>query len=262
MKISVLVENHDSEICGGEHGLSLFIEIGETKVLFDTGSSSLFIENAVKMGVDVNSAQYVVLSHGHYDHGNGLAYLINKELVCHVGSFVERFRKADHKPIGLPLTLQQAHSRFTLVLSESPVELGEGLYFMGEIPRRMSHEIQPAFSYLASGEDDPIMDDSALVYSTPLGNMIITGCSHSGICNIIEHAMAITGDMRTYMVIGGLHLKELNESVYKTMDYLKDQGVKHLYPVHCTDESVVEALKNALPETEVKSVKTGDTLEF
>lgn len=62
MKISVLVENHDGDMCSGEHGLSLFVEVGDVKVLFDTGSSPLFIKNAVKMGLDIHSANYVVLS--------------------------------------------------------------------------------------------------------------------------------------------------------------------------------------------------------
>ncbi len=265
MKISVLVENHDGDMCSGEHGLSLFVEVGDVKVLFDTGSSPLFIKNAVKMGLDIHSANYVVLSHGHYDHGNGLEYLINKELVCHTGCFINRYRKSDQKPIGLPLTLQQARDRFTLVMSEEPIELGEGLFFMGEIPRRINHERfidNEGFSYLTGGVGDPILDDSALVYETPLGNIIITGCSHSGICNMVERAMTITGDMRTYMIIGGLHLRELNEKVYKTVAYLKEHDIKYIYPIHCTDESVVSYMENTLTDTSIKRIKSGDILDL
>jgi len=265
MKISVLVENHSGETCTGEHGLSLFIEWGDLKVLFDTGSSALFIKNAVKMGLDIHATNYVVLSHGHYDHGNGLEYLINKELICHTGCFVQRFRKLDDKSIGLPLTLKQVRDRFTLVMSEEPVELGEGLFFMGEIPRRVEHEMinkNDGFSYLVDGSDDMIYDDSALVYGTPMGNIIITGCSHAGICNMIERAMTITGDMRTYMVIGGLHMQSLNDKVYKTISYLKEQDIKYIYPIHCTDGTVVEMMRSEMPNTEIRSVQTGDVIEI
>ncbi|GKT33896.1 hypothetical protein ADUPG1_002691, partial [Aduncisulcus paluster] len=154
--------------------------------------------------------------HGHYDHGNGLSYLINKELVCHVGCFVERYRKKDNTSIGLPLTLKQAQKRFTLRMSDSPVELYDNVYFMGGVPRVFDFEKAPAFSVLKDGTDDPILDDSAIVVKSAYGNIIITGCSHSGICNIIERATNITRDVRTYAIIGGLHLKEVDDRVKET----------------------------------------------
>jgi len=260
MNIHVLVENNRGDKCDGEHGLSLFLEIGEVKILFDTGQSALFIENAVRMGIDVNSAHFVVLSHGHYDHGNGLSYLINKELICHVGCFVERFKKKDDGPIGLPITLQQAQDRFSLRMTDSPIELYEDIFFMGGIPRVFDFEATEAFSYLKDGEDDPILDDSAIVVKTTKGNIIITGCSHSGICNIIERATNITRDVRTYAIVGGFHLKEVNERVKETIAFIDEIGVKHLYPIHCTSETVVGAFKSGLPNTKVNSVKAGDSL--
>lgn len=258
IKINVLVENHAGNACLSEHGLSLFLELGKTKILFDTGQSSLFIKNAVNMGIDVNDADYVVLSHGHYDHGNGLSYLINKQLVCHIGCFVERFRKRDDKPIGLPLTLKQAQAQFSLSMSDAPMLMDENVYFMGEIPRRLSFEASEPFSYLSDGRDDPIMDDSAVVIKTDKGNVIISGCSHAGICNIVEHAITITGDVRTYAVFGGLHLAEVNDRVEKTIEYLANSGVKFLYPVHCTSDEVVDALKLGLEDVEVRGVIAGD----
>lgn len=260
MNIHVLVENHGNTEFEGEHGLSLFLEIGELKVLFDTGQSSLFIKNAVKMGIDVNSAHFVVLSHGHYDHGNGLDYLIDKELVCHVGSFVDRYRKKDNAPIGLPLSLQEAQKRFTLRLSSAPMELHPNVYFMGEIDRKYTFETPAAFSYLDGGSDDPILDDSAIVIKTELGNVIITGCSHSGICNIVRQAIFITGDVRTYAVFGGFHLKDVNEQVKQTVKVLEDSGVKYIYPVHCTSQEVVDTLRLQLPHVVVQGVTAGQSL--
>lgn len=260
MNIHVLVENNSNEFYEGEHGLSLFLEIGELKVLFDTGQSSMFIKNAVKMGIDVNSAHFVVLSHGHYDHGNGLDYLIHKELVCHIGSFVDRYRKKDDAPIGLPISLQEAQKRFTLRMTSAPMELHPHVFFMGEVERKYPFEKPAAFSYLEGGKDDPILDDSAIVIKTDQGNVIITGCSHSGICNIVRQAISITGDVRTYAIFGGFHLHEVNDQVRKTIEVLKNTGVKYLYPVHCTSEEVVNAMRLALPDVKVQGVTSGQSL--
>lgn len=259
MNVHVLVENNEGPGYEAEHGLSLFLEIGELNILFDTGQSALFIKNAVKMGIDVNKAHFVVLSHGHYDHGNGLSYLINKELVCHVGCFVRRFRIKDDSDIGLPISLQEAQDRFLLRMSDAPTELYKDVFFMGGIPRQFAFEEPGAFSYLNNGKLDPILDDSALVVKTEKGNVIITGCSHSGICNIVKRAMDITGDVRTYAIIGGLHLKENNTQLMETIKYLNGLGVKKMYPIHCTKKIVVDRIKSMMPHTSVKSVKTGDS---
>lgn len=258
MNIHVLVENNEGIGYESEHGLSLFLEIGELKILFDTGQSALFIKNAVKMGIDVNKAHFVVLSHGHYDHGNGLSYLINKELVCHIGSFVKRFRNRDGSEIGLPLTLKEAQERFILRMSDAPTELYKDVFFMGGIPRKYDFESSKLFSYLESGQGDSILDDSALVVKSEKGNIIISGCSHSGICNIVDHAISITGDVRTYAIIGGLHLKHKDLQLEETIKYLNAIGVKKIYPIHCTDKLVVDHMKEKMLGTSVMTVRTGD----
>lgn len=88
---------------------------------------------------------------------------------------------------------------------------------------------------IVNGEkiDDTINDDSAIVYKSEKGLFVITGCSHSGICNIIEYAKKVCNDDRIYGVIGGFHLFDVNERLEKTIDYLKENNIELLYPCHC-----------------------------
>ena len=96
MKLSVLTENTAGAYFFAEHGLSYFIEYDNKKILFDTGASDVFLKNAEKLKIDINSADCIVLSHGHWDHGNGLKYLQNKPLICHPTVFFKRYRKAEN----------------------------------------------------------------------------------------------------------------------------------------------------------------------
>ena len=102
LAITILTEN----VAGGkflaEHGLSYLLEIDSEQILFDTGHSDVFLKNAERLGIEIKSnVQTVVLSHGHWDHGDGLRFLENKKLITHPASFLKRFRKADHSPVGL-----------------------------------------------------------------------------------------------------------------------------------------------------------------
>lgn len=107
---------------------------------------------------------------------------------------------------------------------------------MGEIPTLNNFE--PRYSIgksIVNDEkiDDTINDDSAIVYKSDKGLFVITGCSHSGICNIIEYAKKVCNDTRIYGVIGGFHLFDVNERLEKTISYLKENNIKLLYPCHC-----------------------------
>ena len=121
MKISILTDNHAGSFCQAEHGLSYLIEFDGKKLLFDTGQSDLFLRNAVIMGVNPEDADMIILSHGHFDHGNGLGHLGGGKLICHPGCFSARFRKHDHTYIGLKYTSDELSSgsafRLPMVLS-------------------------------------------------------------------------------------------------------------------------------------------------
>lgn len=107
---------------------------------------------------------------------------------------------------------------------------------------------------MANGEwvDDYIKDDTALVYKSYNGIFIITGCSHSGICNIVEYAKTVCEENRVLGILGGFHLFEDDKQLGKTIEYLRSCNVKHIYPCHC-----VSLLARAKLMEQLSVVETG-----
>lgn len=241
MKLKVLEDNNTfiDMYYLAEPGVSYYIEDDNEKILFDTGYSAVVIENAKKMDINLNDVNKLVISHGHDDHTGGLRYFFEEkrtiELIAHPECF-------DYKEdstglyIGSPLSKEELSKVCLLNLSKKPVKISEHITYLGEIP--ILNDFEQRYSIgksIVNGEkiDDTINDDSAIVYKSEKGLFIITGCSHSGICNIIEYAKKVCGDDRIYGVIGGFHLFEVNERLDKTINYLKENNIKLLYPCHC-----------------------------
>lgn len=259
MKISVLAENYAGVYTRAEHGLSYLIEYEGKKVLFDSGQSDLFLENASKMGLKTGEADFIVLSHGHFDHGNGLEYLTHGNLICHPGCFTKRFRGADRKPIGLKNTKVELSAKFNINTTIAPYYIGNKICFLGEIPRLTDFESKSTSFIFENGDPDFVTDDSAIALIKYDGLFIITGCGHAGIVNTIEHAKKITGLNMVSGILGGLHLKEINLQTHETIRYLKENNVKHVMPSHCTELSALTAFYQNFG---IKQIRTGDILEF
>ena len=260
MKLSVLTEN----VAGGkflaEHGLSYLIEIDGEKILYDTGHSNVFLHNAALLGIDIcNDVENVVLSHGHWDHGDGLRFLKHKALITHPNSFVNRYHKTNHSPVGLSLTKGEIQKNYNIIETKEPFQLTKHLFYLGEIPRKNYYESQTTSFILENGEDDFVKDDSAL--GAVVGNelVVITGCSHSGICNICERAKNVTGISKLKAVIGGFHLKTQDRQTIETIEYFKKNKVEKLLPSHCTE---LPALSSFYADFKTEQVKTGMILEF
>ena len=107
--------------------------------------------------------------------------------------------------------------------------------------------------------DDYLTDDSALVYLSNNGLVIISGCSHSGICNIIEKAKRITRQNTVHAIIGGFHLFETDTRLEKTIQYFVDNNIKELYPCHCVS---LQAKSKMISNLNVKEVAVSMHLEF
>ena len=260
MKITVLTEN----VAGGkllaEHGLSYLIEIDGEKILFDTGHSNVFLKNAKLLDIDIeNEVKTVVLSHGHWDHGDGLKFFENKNLITHPAAFFKRFGKNDHHPVGLSLSKEEIQKKFNLTETFNYLQINSSLYYLGEIPRLNDFESQVTSFEYENGDDDFVPDDSALATIIKSELIVITGCSHSGICNICEHAKKITGISKIKAVIGGFHLKYQNRQTLETIEYFKNNRVEKLYPSHCTELPVLTAFYE---EFKIDKVKTGMVLVF
>lgn len=264
MKLTVLTDNNilQSQNFLAEHGLSFYIESEGKKILFDCGYSDVFLKNAFKMGINLLDLDYIIFSHGHYDHTWGLAHYLpfyvsaikqGKEvkrptILTHPETFSEKFEEKTGE-IGFLISIEKLKKVFDVELTDKPFKITEKLTFLGEIPRENDFEAKvPLAKVLKNGKykDDYIIEDSALVYKTDEGLSIITGCSHSGICNIIEYAKKVYNKNEISKVIGGFHLiKPSEEKMNKTINYLKAQNIKELYPCHCTDFTAkVQLAKN------------------
>ena len=241
MKLKVLEDNNTfiDMYYLGEPAVSYYIEDGEDKILFDVGYSDAYLKNAEKMNVDIDSINKVVISHGHDDHTRGLKYFLDKkrniELISHPESF--NYKEDDTGLyIGSPILKEKLLKMCKLNLSKEPIKVSKNIIYLGQIPSL--NEFEPRYiigKTIINGEkkEDSIEEDSAIVYKGDNGLFIITGCSHSGICNIIEYAKKVCDDNRILGIIGGFHLFENDDRLKNTINYLKVNNIKYLYPCHC-----------------------------
>lgn len=258
IKLSILSENVAGKNCLAEHGLSFLIEADKT-VLFDTGASDLFIQNAKKMDIDLNAIDAIVLSHGHDDHTGGLQFLKNKKLICHPDVFLDRYRKTDSTPLGLQMTVKDAKQNFDLTISRKTVQISEKIWFLGEIPRLNDFEAKETAFKFDDGTDDFVMDDTGIAIIGNDGLIVVSGCAHSGICNMVEYAMKVTGAEKVHAVIGGFHLKKNDELTQRTISHFKSLNVNYVIPSHCTMLPALAAFYN---EWNFVQLKTGNVLRF
>ncbi len=260
MKLIVLTENCAGTKFGAEHGLSYLIEVAGKKLLFDTGHSDLYLKNAQLLDQDLNSeVDTIILSHGHWDHGDGLQHIEGKTLVTHPAAFIKRYRKTDGSYVGLNFTLAQAKNKFTLVSTKDPYYITPSVLFLGEIPRTNDFESKTSTFIDQDGQVDDVPDDSGLAIIQDKRLIIISGCAHSGICNMTEYASSITGINNIAAVVGGFHLKHQSQELTKTIQYLKEKRVNQIYPSHCTELPALSAFYESF---RIKQLKSGMTLEF
>ena len=241
MKLKVLADNNTfiDMYYLGEPAVSYYIEDGKDKILFDVGYSDAFLKNAEKMNIDIDCINKVVISHGHDDHTRGLKYFFDKKRNVELISHPECFNyKEDSNGIyiGSPLSKNELSKLCKLNLTKEPIQISKNIIYLGQIPTL--NDFEPRYSIgksIISGEkiDDKLEDDSAIVYKGSEGLFVITGCSHSGICNIIEYAKKVCSDNRIFGVIGGFHLFDNDDRLKNTINYLKDNNIKYLYPCHC-----------------------------
>lgn len=259
MKLTVLVDNNTyiDQYHLGEPAVSYHIEDEGTKLLLDVGYSDVFMRNAMTLGIDLDEVSTIVISHGHDDHTGGLKPWFEKAhegltIVAHPDAF--RKKSTDALYIGSPLLREELEAKCHLVLSREPVQVSRNITFLGEIPQMNPFEKRKPIGMQTTegiASEDYVCDDTALVYRSEDGIRIITGCSHSGICNIIEYAKQVCGDDRVLGIIGGLHLFEVSDQVGKTIAYLEENRIRDLYPCHCTSFAVRAEIHKTLPVTEV-----------
>ena len=133
------------------------------------------------------------------------------------------------------------------------MELTPHLTYLGEIPTTQVFEPRTSIGTYWDGsawQPDLLLDDSALVYHTADGLYILTGCSHSGICNIIAYAKTLFPDRPVLGVIGGFHLFHCDQQLQDTISYFQAQNLQHLYPCHCVSFQAKAEMHRVIPVQE------------
>lgn len=274
MRITTLVENNSiNAALGAEHGLSLLIEYRGGALLFDTGKSDLFLKNALALGCEIKSLDFAVISHGHYDHGGGLRALIETNGMAPVymrkSAFdAHRANRPNGEPedIGLdPALLESGRFRFT---SERE-EIRPGLtLFSGVRERELFSGCNAEILKLEDGEyvPDTFEHEQNLLLTEGNKTLLVAGCAHSGIVNILRRAESILGRMPD-VVLGGLHLEnpvghipEPEQHIRAVGEALAASGAV-FYTGHCTGEKPFKQLKEMLGER-LQPLHAGTVIEI
>lgn len=271
IRITTLVENTPGEHLAlrHEHGLSFFLEVDGRNILFDAGQSGAFLENAKKLRLDPASLEFVVLSHGHYDHSGGFRFLADipgtRRLVVGKGFFEDKYavRNGGYEFLGNDFTrgfLAERNIPFT-ELSEPVMEIVPGVFVMGSFPRMHEDEIiNPRFMLFREGRfvADPFDDEIMIAVDTPGGIIALLGCSHPGMRNMLDAAKTrLKKPVRA--VLGGTHLVEASEpGLTASLDYLSGGEIEVVGVSHCTGPAAMKRLGGS--GTEYFHNRTGSSL--
>jgi len=266
-----------------EHGFSVLVTVAkggkERRILFDAGlTPDGLVENMRRLDLSPKDVEVIALSHGHFDHTTGLDGIVralgrpNLPVIIHP-EFWSRRRIAipGREPFELPSTSKSAlrGAGFEIVEEKQPSFLLDGsLLVTGEVDRTTDFErgfpIHQAFRDGAWQPDPLILDDQAVVVNVAdRGLVVITGCGHSGIVNIVRYARKLTGVERVYAVIGGFHLNgPLFEPIIPaTCQALAEMAPQVIVPAHCTGWRATHALAAAFPDAFIQN-SVGTRFEF
>jgi 7,8-dihydropterin-6-yl-methyl-4-(beta-D-ribofuranosyl)aminobenzene 5'-phosphate synthase len=229
-----------------EWGLSILIEAEGRSILMDSGAGVSAVNNAETLGIDLTKIDTIVLSHGHFDHTGGLQLLLpvighEVPVIAHPDLFSPHWNHTREKDryIGIPFAREELESlgaRFTL--SREPVRITDHIITSGEIKMTTDFEHIDAALNLKRDKElvpDPLLDDLSLFITTPLGLVVILGCAHRGLINILRQAREVSGISKIHLVVGGLHLKDASdEQIWQAISGLNEMGVQKLATCHCT----------------------------
>lgn len=247
-RLTVLCENSVAGPFGliGEHGWAAFIETAEGTVLFDTGQGQGIVNNSRVLGCDIASADCLVLSHGHYDHTGGLPDVLaisgGMTVHAHPDIFVDRWWQRGEVSRHIGLRYRRAY--LESLGAEFRLERGfrqilPGIFVTGEVPRVTDFE-PPDPNMKVQDEEgrwvqDELLDDLSLIVDTPEGLVVVLGCAHAGLINILSLVREKFSDRPIHTVVGGTHLGFAGQEQFqRTLDHLDAFGVKRLGASHCT----------------------------
>ena len=260
MKITTLIENTTlSPALTAEHGLSLFVERDDCRFLFDAGQTDAFADNARKLGIDLKSADFAVLSHGHYDHGGGMSKFLERNRRAKLYVQEEAFGiycNGTQKYIGLDHRLRQS-GRLVLTGDEYTIAPGMTLSTCNDYPRTVPADPFGLTEQIGSFFlPDEFRHEQYLLLEEGGKRVLLSGCSHKGILNILKW-------FRPDVLVGGFHFKKLPSDSPQLLAWGKAMAQYDtiFYTGHCTGQAQFETLKTILGDR-LHALSTGTVLEI
>jgi len=216
IRITIVYDNEAYQSgLAADWGFACVINIRENVILFDTGADArILLSNMHRLGIPPTDIGQVVLSHAHYDHTGGLAGFLQHNKTAAV-TF----------PASFPADFQEQLDRGGIKTSavRGPTAISEHIFSTGELGRSRKEQ--------------------SLIIRTGAGLLLITGCAHPGIVNIIKAAAASYEDP-ILLVMGGFHLNGMSrDELDAIIDDFKKLGVQQVCPCHCTGDAAKQRFK-------------------
>lgn len=262
MEFKFLVENKtEADDILAEHGLSIYIDTGDKKILFDAGASDVFAANAERMKVDLTQVDLAVVSHGHHDHTGGIPAFcrINRKAPVYIHK--NAFRKShgfedgriEDEMCGIRWTPEQQETiAGRIILTDGPVKITDDIVITGTIPLAEGFEPTERFYYYGSG-GTPVLDDMSheqcLVIRRPEGLYVFNGCSHRGVISALQYARSLFPDSPVAVMAAGMHMYGAGRKARRDIiTQLQKERIERIMPVHCTGIQAICELKQAFED--------------
>jgi 7,8-dihydropterin-6-yl-methyl-4-(beta-D-ribofuranosyl)aminobenzene 5'-phosphate synthase len=273
MRLHVLVDDKALADFPAEHGLSVYSELGDGNVLFDTGNTGLFIENAKRLGLDIGAIDVAVISHGHDDHGGGISAFLeaNDHAPVYVSShaFEPHFTKRKSGEIqynGLDETLKSSPR---VVRVSDRLDIGDDLTVFSHVPGFRLPSLSNNKLLVPEGDSyrqDPFLHEQSLIVRKEGKSVLLAGCSHRGIVNIMDAGIEINGGPFD-AVIGGFHLSnprdggsEPRETIEAIAEYFLSFPTEY-WTCHCTGTTAFEMLQDSMGDR-IHYAAAGTTIDL
>lgn len=265
MKVTMLAENErdiNNSRLKAQHGLSMLLETNNTRILFDTGASGIFVENAEVMGIDIKSIDAVVISHAHKDHSGGLIEFLERNHSAKVYMSIHAKEQYYLGLLGLKINISIPEQIFKkygerIIFVENLTEITEEIFFVpcnfSQISRSNKNNL-----YVKAGNgftEDSFKHEVMLVVKKTNGLVIFTGCSHNGLVEMVKYCRECFPQEPILSIIGGFHLMKVP---FKTLLSDTKENIEHIgrsvlsmdvdkvYTCHCTGKKAFGILKTTM----------------